>query len=211
MYKTSESLDDASMEIGRIRAFTPGWLERESIFLHMTYKYLLSLLDAKLYDSYFEEIKTNLVPFLSPDVYGRPTTENSSFIASDVNPDESLIGQGFVSRLSGSTAEAISMWVKMFIGDHGFSYDGGDVLSFRFEPVLSSDFFDEQGQVSYTLFGNTKVVYLNESGKATFGQDRAKVIDIHLDGESINGNVIEGYEASKLRDGAYTIVTVYLK
>lgn len=210
MYKTSESLDDASMEIGRIRAFTPGWLERESIFLHMTYKYLLSLLDAKLYDSYFEEIKTNLVPFLSPDVYGRPTTENSSFIASDVNPDESLIGQGFVSRLSGSTAEAISMWVKMFIGDHGFSYDG-DVLSFRFEPVLSSDFFDEQGQVSYTLFGNTKVVYLNESGKATFGQDRAKVIDIHLDGESINGNVIEGYEASKLRDGAYTIVTVYLK
>lgn len=32
MYKTSVSLDGQPQEIGRIRAFTPGWLERESIF-----------------------------------------------------------------------------------------------------------------------------------------------------------------------------------
>ena len=48
MYKTSESLEALSMEYGRIRAFTPGWLERESVFLHMEYKYLLGLLKAGL-------------------------------------------------------------------------------------------------------------------------------------------------------------------
>ena len=32
MYKTSVSLEGETDEIGRIRAFTAGWLERESVF-----------------------------------------------------------------------------------------------------------------------------------------------------------------------------------
>ena len=43
MYKTSESIENMSMENGRVRAFTPGWLERESVFLHMEYKYFLAM------------------------------------------------------------------------------------------------------------------------------------------------------------------------
>ncbi|MFN2225738.1 MAG: cellobiose phosphorylase, partial [Anaerolineae bacterium] len=35
MYKVNASLDGQSHEIGRARAFTPGWLENESIWLHM--------------------------------------------------------------------------------------------------------------------------------------------------------------------------------
>lgn len=66
MYKTSVSLEEESDEIGRIRAFTAGWLERESVFLHMTYKYLLSLLKAGLYDEFFSEIRLSLIPFLDP-------------------------------------------------------------------------------------------------------------------------------------------------
>lgn len=55
MYKTSVSLDGESQEIGRIRAFTPGWLERESVFLHMSYKYLLALLKSGLYEQFLRK------------------------------------------------------------------------------------------------------------------------------------------------------------
>ena len=65
-YQTSVSLDAFSNEIGRIRAFTKGWLERESNFLHMTYKYLLGLIKAGLYDEFYEELDTNLVCFMDP-------------------------------------------------------------------------------------------------------------------------------------------------
>ena len=40
MYKTSASIEGCSMEAGRCRAFTPGWQERENVFLHMEYKYI---------------------------------------------------------------------------------------------------------------------------------------------------------------------------
>lgn len=53
----------------------------------------------------FEDLKNALPPFMDPSVYGRSTLENSSFIASSVNPDESMHGRGFVARLSGTTAE----------------------------------------------------------------------------------------------------------
>lgn len=35
MYKVNASLEDTSIEIGRAKVFTPGWLENESIWLHM--------------------------------------------------------------------------------------------------------------------------------------------------------------------------------
>ena len=63
-YKTSEFLDAESNEIGRGRSFTKGWQERESNFLHMTYKYLLGLLKGQMYQEFFEEIKTNLTIFM---------------------------------------------------------------------------------------------------------------------------------------------------
>ena len=63
MYKTSASLEDAGNEIGRLRAFTPGWLERESVFLHMEYKYLYAVLKAGLYERFYEDLRTTLIPF----------------------------------------------------------------------------------------------------------------------------------------------------
>lgn len=209
MYKTSESLDGESMEIGRIRAFTPGWLERESVFLHMTYKYLLSLLQSGSYEAFYEAVETNMVPFLDPAVYGRPTTENSSFLASSVNPNPAVVGQGFVARLSGSTAELISMWVKMFIGAKGFTMTE-EGLRFDFAPVLQGRFFDEEGKVTYTLFGKTKVTYLNESRKDTFGNDGAKVVKVTLDGEELTTTYLTKNEALRLRNGLVQEIVVIL-
>jgi len=138
-YKTSGMLDEMSYELGRIRAFTPGWLERESNFLHMTYKYILGLLKGGLYDEFFEEIKSNLVCFMDPNVYGRSTLENSSFIASSLNPNPRVRGQGFVARLSGSTAEMLSIWNIMMFGESVFQYT--DELVFSPRPILHADFF----------------------------------------------------------------------
>ncbi|MCL6459846.1 MAG: cellobiose phosphorylase, partial [Gorillibacterium sp.] len=64
MFKTSVSLEGETHEIGRIRAFTAGWLERESVFMHMSYKYVLGLLKSGLYEEYEEEMRHSLVPFL---------------------------------------------------------------------------------------------------------------------------------------------------
>ncbi len=47
---------------------------------------------------------------------------NHPFIASSVNPDPLTHGRGYVARLSGSTAEMLSIWFIMMAGDKVFSY-----------------------------------------------------------------------------------------
>ncbi|MCA0386238.1 MAG: cellobiose phosphorylase [Firmicutes bacterium] len=193
-YKTSEPLDHMSHEIGRIRAFTPGWLERESNFLHMTYKYLLGLLKGGLYDVFYEEIKTNWVCFMDPVVYGRSPLENSSFIASSVNPNPKVHGQGFVSRLSGSVAEMLSMWHLMMFGHQLFTYDG--VLRFTPKPILHEDLFVD-GRVETTLFNHIAFIIDNPTGLATYAAD-VEIAHYTVDGEQVDE--IKGELAQKIRD-----------
>lgn len=176
-YQTSVSLDAHSHEIGRIRAFTKGWLERESNFLHMTYKYLVGLIKAKQYDAFYEEIKTNLTCYMDVETYGRSPLENSSFIAPSNNPDPKKRGQGFVSRLSGSTAEVLSMWRYMFLGDQLFEQDKHG-LSFTLSPKLPGWMFKD-GIVETTLFSNIRVVYHNSDQINTYDKD-AIVVRIEL-------------------------------
>lgn len=215
MYKTSVSLNSESQEIGRIRAFTPGWLERESVFLHMSYKYLLALLKSGLYEQFFAEMKTSLIPFLDPKVYGRSTLENSSFIATSVNPDPHVHGRGFVARLSGSTAEFISMWVKMMMGSKAFSVKDGQ-LQLAFDPTLPGWLFDEQGEVTFKFLGSTQVTYHNPRKADTFGADKAIVERIQMvkkDGRAtdITGGIIAGELAHEVRNGVVEAIHVYLK
>lgn len=203
-YKTSESLEEMSYEIGRIRAFSPGWLERESNFLHMTYKYLLGLLKGGLYDLFFEEIKTNLVCFMDPQIYGRSTLENSSFIASSLNPNSGIHGQGFVARLSGSTAEMLSIWQHMMFGKMLFTY--ADTLRFTPNPVLSTDFFVE-GRLRTTLFSEIEFIIENDTGLPTYSEQ--VVVDYYMvDGERYS--TISGELAHKVRERQVEqIVMVY--
>ncbi|BCJ96085.1 hypothetical protein acsn021_36540 [Anaerocolumna cellulosilytica] len=211
MYKTSVSLENISMENGRIRAFTPGWLERESIFLHMEYKYLLALLKAGLYKEYFEEIKTTLIPFLPPMQYGRSILENSSFIASSANPDTKVHGRGYVARLSGSTTELLSMWIELFAGNQIFTLENGELV-LHLKPRLPDWMFDERGEVSFILFSGCKVTYQNKGRKATFGADKAVIKRILLpEGECVRGKVLTGERALKVRDGRIRELMVILE
>jgi hypothetical protein len=212
MYKTSVPIEHISMENGRIRAFTAGWLERESIFLHMEYKYLLSLLRTGLYEQFYQDIKTAMVVFRDPKEYGRSILENSSFLASSMNPNEEIHGRGFVARLSGSTTEAISIWITMFLGDRIFTYEDGS-LKLCFEPKLSDWMFDENGCASFTMFSSCKVTYVNPSRKATYGDGAAVIrrIEVVDTKEIIDGNMVCGALAEKLRDGKVKELVVYME
>lgn len=214
MYKTSVSIEDVSFENGRIRVFTPGWLERESIFLHMEYKYILALIKAGLYDQYYETIQGALIPFLDPAVYGRSTLENSSFIASSVNPDPDLRGRGFQARLSGSTVEVLSMWIQMFFGKKGFSFEDG-VLSLELQPKLAAWMFQD-GEASFKMMSSCDVTYVNNTGKNTYGEDAAAITSMELtmaDGsvQTVAGAVISGCLAEAVRAGEVSAIKAIME
>lgn len=202
MYKTSCDLDDWDYSIGRIRAFQKGWLERESNFLHMTYKYLLGLIKAGLYDEFYQEMKDNLVCFMDPERYGRSPFENSSFIAPSNNPDKAVWGQGFVARLSGSTAEMLSIWQLMMFGKTPFRYD--TTLHLELKPILSKEMFNEDDIVEATFLSSIKVVYHNSTHKSTFNQ---KIKQYICDGVAYQ--TLDGEIAKNIRDGLIKQIDAY--
>lgn len=158
MYRVNEALDRSQLELGRAAAFTPGWLENGSIWLHMEYKYLLELLKGGLYAEFFREFRSCGVPFLDETVYGRSTTENVSFIVSSLNPDERLHGRGFVARLSGSTAEFLQMWQLMFFGPAPFTWRDGQ-LELDLRPAIPAYLLDETLTLEATLAGACRVLF----------------------------------------------------
>jgi len=160
MYKVNAPLDSEPHEIGRARAFTPGWLENESIWLHMEYKYLLEVLKAELYEEFFEDFKKCLIPFQPPERYGRSPLENSSFLVSSAHPDKSLPGAGFVARLSGATAEFMAMWTLLMAGKQPFREQVGELV-LRLRPVLPGWLFDDQDKVKFNFLGCIPVTYHN--------------------------------------------------
>ena len=175
MYRVNAPLDAESFEIGRSRVFSPGWLENESIFLHMHYKFMLETLRSGLADEFYDDLRRGLVAFHSPEVYGRSPLENSSFIASSRFPDPKVHGAGFVARLSGATAEWISMVLHMGLGAAPFRVVDG-ALRFEPRPTLADWLFTSQpaggfgaGCFGFKLFGQTWVVYDNPARRSTFG------------------------------------------
>lgn len=207
LYKTSVDLDPQSLEMGRIRAFTKGWLERESCFLHMAYKYLWGLLKSELYDEFFEELNTGLVSFMDPEVYGRSVLENSSFIATSCNPDPQTHGRGFVSRLTGANVEFLSMWNAMMFGKNVFKYENGEI-SATFKPILSNKFFDSNDEVSAKFMSNTTVTYVNKNRKDTFKD--CVIEKMIVDGQEIIGDKLSGELVLKLRDGSLRNIKIIL-
>lgn len=175
MYKVTAALETQPLEIGRCRAFTPGWLENESIWLHMEYKYLLEILKQGLYEEFFAEFKNVLIPFQKPERYGRSILENSSFLVSSAFPDKNLHGNGFVARLSGSTAEFLQIWLIMNIGNKPFFLNNAKEINLKFNPTLAGWLFDKNGKYTFNFLGKISVTYHNPKKKDTFGKNAAKI------------------------------------
>ena len=161
MYRLSEDLSSMGQDVGRMKAFSPGWLENQSIWLHMSYKFYLQLLRGGLYAQFYEEIATGLVPFMDNKVYGRSPLEAASFIVSSAFPDKKLHGASFLARLTGSTAEMMSMWAIMMAGQRPFTVDSKGGLLLTLEPILPGWLFTEEGLVSFTFLGEVLVTYHN--------------------------------------------------
>lgn len=215
MYFVSASLTGQSYDMGRQIAFPPGWLENQSIWMHMSYKYYLQLLRGKLYDQFFSEFKGGgILPYMDPDVYGRPLTECSSFIASSAFPDPGIHGMGYVARLSGSTAEFMDMYQLMFYGPNMFYLNESGELEFKLLPALPSWLFvdedsdgeailDEDGQytVSFKLFGKVPITYHNPDGSNLYGVSPKKYTIIMKDGSitKIDGEFVSSKLALQIR------------
>jgi len=176
MYKVTGCLSCLPEEIGRCRAFTPGWLENESIWLHMEYKYILEILKNGLYEEFYEDFKNTLIPFQKPAVYGRSILENSSFLVSSAFPYPQLHGNGFVARLSGSTVEFLQMWLIINAGQRPFFINEKGELNLRFAPALAAWLFDAKTKAyCFTFLGSIAVTYHNSKLKDTFGKKGVKV------------------------------------
>ncbi len=215
MYKVTTCLDSMPKEIGRCRVFAPGWLENESIWLHMEYKYLLELLKGGLTEEFYQEFKNTLVCFQDPQRYGRNILENSSFIVSSAFVDKKLHGNGFVARLSGSTAEFLEIWLTMNIGASPFKLDQAGQLSLTFSPLLAGWLFEKNGKYSFNFLSKIIVTYYNPKRKNTFGKNPAKISKIIIFENNqpveINSNTLSSVYAQKVRSRQIQKIDIYLE
>ncbi|MCK9604020.1 MAG: cellobiose phosphorylase [Candidatus Omnitrophica bacterium] len=216
MYKVTAPLKSMPEEIGRCRVFTPGWLENESIWLHMEYKYLLETLKSGLYEEFYQDFKNVLIPFQNPQKYGRSILENSSFLVSSAFPDKNLHGNGFVARLSGSTAEFLSIWLTMNLGKEPFILNDRGELNLQFSPVLAGWLFDRKGIYSFNFLGNIVVTYHNPKRKDTFGKNGVKIKEIAFDDASGNpqnssSGTIPAPYAQQIRSRQIKRIDIYLE
>ncbi|HTP07469.1 MAG TPA: cellobiose phosphorylase, partial [Anaerolineae bacterium] len=214
MYKVNASLADQPHDIGRARAFVPGWLENESIWLHMEYKYLLEVLRAGLYEEFLADFKFALIPFLDPHVYGRSPLENSSFLVSSAHPDRSLHGTGFVARLSGSTAEFLSIWQLMFSGPRPFVVNDGE-LQLKFQPALPEWLFAADDTISFKFLGQCIVTIHNPHRRDTFVDSvairRMRLVDRAGSETEIAGGTIGAPWAARTRSGDVVRIDLFVE
>lgn len=217
MYKITASLKDCPFEIGRCRVFTPGWLEHESIWLHMEYKYLLEILKSGLDEEFYRDFKNVLIPFQKPQKYGRSILENSSFLVSSAFADKKLHGNGFVARLSGSTAEFLHIWLIMNVGRRPFILNDKNELNLKFSPVLPAWLFTKKDKTySFNFLSKIWVVYHNLKMKDTFGKNAVrpkKIIFNDKDGNlvEIPSDTIPSPYAQQIRSGQIQRINIYLE
>lgn len=234
MYRVNGDLSSESYEIGRARAFSPGWLENGSIWLHMEYKYLLELIKNGLIEEYYQAVESALVPFQDPEIYGRSILENSSFILSSLNGDSKNHGRGYIARLSGSTAEYINMWALMAFGKEPFKLKAGELI-YAPEPNLKAEFFTKEKRIeklqlspketveveiaadsfAYRFLGSSLVIYHNPKRANTFGQDGVKVTKFKLLDQNgkeyqIEASTVKGELAKKIRAGEFKEINIFL-
>jgi len=238
MYKVNCDLSACPEEIGRTKIFPRGWLENESIWLHMEYKFLLEALKAGLYQEFYEDLPHVLVPFFNSKRYGRSILENSSFIVSSVHEEPSLHGCGFVARLSGSTAEVLSIWLLMNVGLRPFELNQSKELCLSFRPVLAAwlftkketeiDYFNKHrrqwenlglpaNSYAFHWLGSMLVVYHNPKRLDTFGPRKAEIRKIVLtfpnqrETITVSSTIIPHPFARQIRDQKVSRIDIFLE
>jgi hypothetical protein len=141
-------------------------------------------------------------------------------------------GNGFLARLSGSTAEFMSMWALMMAGAAPFVVDEKNVLMLNLKPILPHWLFDDSNAVSFTFLGSILVTYVNPSrldtwkffddnsvSKNVFNENNNNIvkknarIEITDKNEKIIFNddaaLVKGFLALKIRNREVASITLY--
>lgn len=149
-----------------------------------------------MYTQFFDEMQSGMLPFIHSETYGRSPVECSSFIASSAFVDPSIRGRGYLARLSGSTAEFLSMWALMMIGPTPFFINTETKLvEMQLTPVLPSWLFQEDVDaltpehkyyIEFMLFTSIKVVYFVPKPQDLFGMSPRKYKIGLRDGSIVN-------------------------
>lgn len=214
MYKVNASLRKESYELGRATAFTPGWLENESIWLHMEYKYLLELLKSGMYEEFAEDFHKAGIPFQPEERYGRSCLENSSFLASSSNPNPDIRGKGYVARLSGSTVEFLQMWRILMFGIRPFYTENGK-LCLQFAPAIPEYLLDQNLSIRARFLGKTDVVYHVPCSRAYYPGDyhiyKMQLTDREGNTCLVKEDRMEDAYAVKVREGDITGIEVWME
>ena len=141
---------------------------------------------------------------LDPAVYGRSTLENSSFIASTVNPDPHAWTRfrGKAERIDGRIPKHVDY-------DDGrkkvFRYEGSQ-LQLHLNPVLPAWLFDENQKCPSSSLGCQGDVSQRARAANTYGQDGVTIQRLTLttvggDSIEVDGPLITGELAHEVRNG----------
>lgn len=209
MYTLSSSLVGQSYDMGRMMGFSPGWLENQSVWMDQSYKYYLELIKKGMFDQFFQEMRTGMLPFIDGQKYGRSVMECSSFIASSAFEDPNMRGRGILARLSGSAAEFLSIWKLMFIGENLFQMNERGELEMQLVPSLPSWLFYENEVVQspperkyvirFKLFTSINVGYFVTAPKDLFRVKPSRYTIGLRDGSVISVETISSTLAANIR------------
>lgn len=149
---------------------------------------------------------------MDPAVLGRSPLEATSFIVSSAFPDKALHGSGFLARLSGSTAEFLSMWNHMMVGASPFSLDShSKALQLSLQPIIANWLWRDDGTLTFKFLGAIDVTYVC-AAKANSWEVSIKSYDLDGPGGKmhVEGPIIASQVAKEVRDLKYTAITVTL-
>lgn len=153
---------------------------------------------------------------MNPKTFGRSPLEAASFIVSSAFPDKSLHGSGFLARLSGSTAEFLSMWNEMMMGAAPFALSEAAELQLRPLPAIASWMWTDAGTLTWKFLGAIDVTYVNEAKTPTWGPDAAAIAKYELfeskDAQNaavtVEGSALPAPHAGNVRDLKYPKITI---
>ena len=113
-----------------------------------------------------------------------------------------LYGAFIVARLSGSTAEFLSMWAHMMAGPCPFLVDEQTgKLTLSIAPVLPGWMFTEEDIVSFTFLGAVQVTYHNPARVDTWKATPKSLLVTDTSGhsEKVYGSVLQDPYATRIR------------
>lgn len=147
---------------------------------------------------------------MDTSIYGRSPLEASSFIVSSAFPDKALHASGFLARLSGTTAEFLSMWNHMMVGPTPFSLSADKKLQVSLAPVIADWMWRDDGTLNFKFLGSIDVTYVMSSKKNSW-ESTIKSYDLKdASGATthVDGSVVPSPLAQAVRDIKFTSMTV---